>query len=62
MQITERRPQKAFRFRSDLLARLKEEAVRQNRNLNNYVESVLMGVVYGEPDTEVCAWIVRDIP
>lgn len=57
MQITERRTQTAFRFRSDLLTRLKEEAARQNRSLNNYVESVLMGVVYGEPNADTIAAI-----
>lgn len=57
MQITERRTQTAFRFRGDLLVRLKQEAARQNRSLNNYVESVLMGIVYGEPNKDTVAAI-----
>ena len=40
------RKQTAFRLRKDLLERLKIEARKENRSLNNYVESVLMDVVY----------------
>ena len=29
---------------------LKRNAARENRTLNNYVESVLLGVVYEEPN------------
>lgn len=38
--------QTAFRLSEDLLERLKVEARKANRSLNNYVESVLMDVVY----------------
>ena len=44
-----RRPA-SFRLRSDLMDRLKRNAARQNRTLNNYVESVLLDVVYEEPN------------
>ena len=44
------RRQTAFRLSTDLLAKLKEAAVRENRSLNNYVESVLMDVVYNHPN------------
>lgn len=40
----------SFRFRADLLERLKRNAARENRTLNNYVESVLLDVVYHEPN------------
>lgn len=46
------RKQTAFRLRKDLLERLKIEAKKENRSLNNYVESVLMDVVYKTPNTE----------
>lgn len=44
------RKQTAFRFSTELLAKLKEAATRENRSLNNYVESVLMEVVYNNPN------------
>lgn len=44
------RKQTAFRLSTDLLDKLKEAAVRENRSLNNYVESVLMDVVYNRPN------------
>lgn len=40
----------SFRLRCDLLERLKKNAVRENRTLNNYVESVLLDIVYDEPN------------
>ena len=44
-----RRPT-SFRLRTDLLDVLKRNAARQNRTLNNYVESVLLDIVYNEPN------------
>ena len=44
----ERKPA-SFRLRIDLLERLRKNAVRQNRTLNNYVESLLLDIVYNEP-------------
>ena len=32
------------------MARLRQNAVRENRTLNNYVESVLLDVVFHEPN------------
>jgi len=46
------RRQTAFRLREDLLNRLTVEAKRQNRSLNNYVESVLMKAIYRKPNHE----------
>lgn len=40
----------SFRLRADLLERMKWNAARENRTLNNYVESVLLNVVYNEPN------------
>lgn len=48
--ITIRRPA-SFRLRADLLEQLKKNALRENRTLNNYVESVLLDIVYHEPNT-----------
>ena len=41
-----------FRLKTDLIDRLKIAAKRENRSLNNYVESVLMDIVYHEPNAE----------
>lgn len=49
------RKQTAFRLRTDLLDRLKAAARKENRSLNNYVESVLLDAVYGEPNEETLA-------
>ena len=46
-----------FRLKADLVNRLKIAAKRENRSLNNYVESVLMDVVYHEPNAETRAAI-----
>lgn len=40
----------SFRLRTDLLEGLKKSAIRENRTLNNYVESVLLDVMYHEPN------------
>lgn len=47
----------SFRLRSDLLAGLKRNAARENRTLNNYVESLLLDIVYHEPNDETKAAI-----
>ena len=46
------RKQTAFRLRTDLLDRLKVAAKKENRSLNNFVESVLLDAVYREPNDE----------
>lgn len=51
MEVTLRKPT-MFRLKTDLIDRLKIAAKRENRSLNNYVESVLMDVVYHEPNAE----------
>ena len=45
----ERKPA-SFRLRSDLIEGLRRNAKRENRTLNNYVESVLLDIVYNEPN------------
>ena len=47
----------SFRLRTDLLERLRHNAAIANRTLNNYVESVLLDVVYHEPNEETKAAI-----
>ena len=47
--VIERKPA-SFRLRTDLLERRRRNAVRQNRTLNNYVESILLDIVYDEPN------------
>lgn len=55
MEIAIPRTQTAFRLSNELLRRLKIEARKQNRSLNNYVESVLMDAVYRVPNRETLA-------
>ncbi len=52
METTVTRKQTAFRLREDLIERLKIEAKRNNRSLNNLVESVLMESLYLEPNMD----------
>lgn len=47
----------SFRLRADLIEKLKRNAARENRTLNNYVESVLLDVVCHEPNEETKAAI-----
>lgn len=50
MATTVSRKATSFRLRTDLLEGLKRNAARENRTLNNYVESVLLELVYHEPN------------
>lgn len=59
MSITARKRQTAFRFRPELLDKLKTAAAKENRSLNNYVESVLMEVIYNQPNAETEAAIAE---
>lgn len=47
--------QTAFRFSEELLNALKVRARKENRSLNNYVEKVLLDVVFNEPNEETIA-------
>ena len=44
------RKQTAFRLSTSLLKKSREAADRENRSLNNYVESVLMDAVSSNPN------------
>lgn len=44
-----------FRLREELLERLKLLAARDNRSLNNYVETILMDVAYNTPNSVTIA-------
>ncbi len=50
MAVVIERKQTAFRLSTSLLNKLREAAERENRSLNNYVESVLMDAVSGNPN------------
>lgn len=45
----------SFRLSVELLERLKQLAKRQNRSLNNYVETVLLDAAYHEPNATTLA-------
>ncbi|MEG1188708.1 MAG: toxin-antitoxin system HicB family antitoxin [Bacteroidales bacterium] len=57
MEAIINRKQTAFRLSTDLLDRLKEEAKKEHRSLNNYVESILMEIIYNEPNRTTMAAI-----
>ena len=46
------RKQTAFRLRKDLLEKLKKDAAKENRSVNNYVETLLLDAVYREPNED----------
>ena len=50
METTIQRKQTSFRLRTDLLDNMKIAAQRQNRTLNNFLESLLLDYYYNEPN------------
>lgn len=52
MDIAIPRKNQSFRLSVELIERLKIIATRQNRSLNNYVETLLLDAVYNEPNVE----------
>ena len=42
----------SFRLNTKLVERLRELAKKSNRSLNNYVETLLLDIVYHEPNDE----------
>ena len=52
IDVLDNRKQTAFRLTEDLLNRLRVAAKKENRSLNNYVESALMDIVYRKPNKE----------
>lgn len=56
METTVEKKQTAFRLSTSLLARLREEARREHRSLNNLVEMILSDAVYEHrPNAETLA-------
>lgn len=45
----------SFRLSVDLIDKLKQLAKRQNRSLNNYVETLLLDAAYHEPNATTLA-------
>ena len=45
----------SFRLSVDLIDKLKQLAKRQNRSLNNYVETLLLDAAYHDPNTTTLA-------
>ncbi|MCM1309826.1 MAG: toxin-antitoxin system protein [Bacteroides sp.] len=52
MEIAINRKSAMFRLREELLERLRQLAARDNRSLNNYVETILMDVAYNTPNNK----------
>ncbi len=57
MELAINRKSTMFRLRTDLIDRLKSLAAKDNRSLNNYVETILMDVVYNTPNSATLAAI-----
>lgn len=54
MDITIKKNQ-SFRLSIELIDKLKQMAKRQNRSLNNYVETLLLDAAYHEPNAVTLA-------
>lgn len=50
MEVAANRKPATLRLRPELFERLKQLAARDNRSLNNYVETILMDVAYNTPN------------
>lgn len=59
METSVERKQTSFRLSTELLRKLRVAARRENRSLNNFVESTLMDAVYNEPNEETVAAIAE---
>lgn len=55
MEAAINRKSAMFRLRTELLERLKQLAARDNRSLNNYVETILMDVAFNTPNATTIA-------
>lgn len=69
MDIALPKKNQSFRLPVDLIDRLKIMAKRQNRSLNNFVETLLLDAAYNEPNAETVAAIkeaqsgsLKDVP
>lgn len=50
MDVALPKKNQSFRLSVDLIERLRQLAKRQNRSLNNYVETLLLNAAYCEPN------------
>jgi len=50
--VTSEKTLTSFRLNTKLVQRLRELAKHSNRSLNNYVETLLLDIVYHEPNDE----------
>ena len=55
METIVERKQTSFRLRTDLLKRMEKEASKENRSLNDFVESILMDNMYFQPNETTLA-------
>ncbi len=55
MEISLPKKDQSFRLSVELIERLRQLAKRQNRSLNNYVETLLLDAAYCEPNEETLA-------
>lgn len=55
MDIAIQKKNQSFRLSVELIDRLKQLAKRQNRSLNNYVETLLLDAAYHEPNETTLA-------
>ena len=55
METIVERKQTSFRLRTDLLKRMEKEARKENRSLNDFVESILMDNMYFQPNETTLA-------
>ncbi len=55
MDITIQKKNQSFRLSVELIERLRLLAKRQNRSLNNYVETILQDIAYSEPNDSTLA-------
>ncbi|MCH5177517.1 MAG: ribbon-helix-helix protein, CopG family [Prevotellaceae bacterium] len=57
MDIAIQRKAQSFRLPVDLIDKLRRMAKRENRSLNNFVETALLDIAYHEPNDETLAAI-----
>lgn len=55
MEIALAKKNQSFRLPVELIERLKQLAKKQNRSLNNYVETILLDATYHTPNSETLA-------
>ena len=61
MEATIRKKPTMFRLDEELVTRLKELAKREHRSLNNYVECLLLDVVYNNEPNEITKAAMKEV-